>query len=97
MTRPNGKVYRARKGWSVVTFEALDAFDKSGVMVLRLGLDDYDLALDLAVIAMANLDPEVQLQPGKFGWWRETIRNHEREWEYDSYRGVPGFWFEEVG
>jgi hypothetical protein len=90
MTRPNGKVYRARKPPVVILFED-DWNAQSTVLVVRC--PHLETARLLADIEVKRWDSYTQVGEGTFGWWRESIRNNEPFWDHDSVQGAPGWLF----
>lgn len=98
MTRPNGKLYKSRKGMFSLLFDE-DSWDSPyggtcAVLVLRT--DDYEQAKQTARAQFLDFDEyhaEIMTE-GRLGWWRESIRDHERYWTQDEERGCPGFLFE---
>lgn len=92
MTRPNGKLYKARKGWAVWI---LDGEWNQLALVLRCKPLDEARALADPVIK-ASLGSSCSPGSAQFGWWRQTIRNNEPYWDHDSVRGAPGWLFEVV-
>lgn len=92
--RPNGKLYKARKK-PVAILVNEDASWPSEIvftLVLRTSAADYESAREAAVrkATAAGFD---YVSEGLFGWWRESIRNNEPFWEYDTVRGMPGWSF----
>lgn len=89
--RPNGKIYRARKPPIVETFTG-DWPEDECIMVLRVSEENQGLAYRLACEEAVRYGYE-HVNSGHFGWWRSTIRNNEPYWDYDSYSGMPGWYF----
>jgi hypothetical protein len=78
--RPNGKLYRPRKGPVAVLVEGLD-YDQCWIYVLRT--HDEERARELAQ-QMETIEPR-----GRLCWIREAIRNNDREYVEDTVRGMP--------
>ena len=94
-TRPNGKLYRSRKGWCSIFFDGDDnEWGTPAVLVLRT--DDYATAEKIAQLMMLKNDSELELEEGTPGWFRESIRHGEPEWVSDTARGAPGWYFQAV-
>lgn len=90
-TRPNGKIYRARKEPSVYFFDA-DWPDEASAVVLRIDSKHGAEARQMVIEEGKKYGVEL-VNSGTFGWWRESIRNYEPYWEYDSAKGMPGWFF----
>jgi hypothetical protein len=91
MTRPNGKQYTSRKPPVTEYFEG-DWPDEACVMVLRIGDGEREAAREMAEQEMKRNGCHL-INAGWFGWWKESVRNHEPTWIYDSERGMPGWVF----
>lgn len=92
VTRPNGKAYRPRKVRSVV-FE--DDGPRRPWRVLVLGTHDTAFAARVARQRAAEADPDIRLNGGRRGWWRESIRDGDLFWEWNDVTGAAGVMFEE--
>lgn len=93
-TRPNGKVYRARKQPTVEFFDG-EWPSESSALALRMDSKSPEEARQLVIEEAKRYDPDITLvNSGHFGWWRLVMRNHEPVWDYDSVTGVPGWYFE---
>lgn len=89
--RPNGKIYRARKPPELHAFNGGWPEDTC-VMVLRIDQESEAEARKMVEDAKEYYGYEL-IGPSWFGWWRDSIRDGEQYWDYDSYRGVPGWYF----
>ncbi len=87
VTRPNGKVYRARKAIIQVGFTDWD--EDAWVAILRT----HDIAAATAIATPYQLS---YLATPELGWLRKTIRDGEPWYEYDAVSGVPCVLFREV-
>lgn len=90
-TRPDGRLYRARKSPVVEFFEG-DWPDENSAMVIRMDSKSGEEARRMVIEEGKKIGIEL-VNSGVFGWWRLTIRNNERCWEYDSVNGSPGWFF----
>lgn len=91
ITRPNGKIYRPRKLVAYFCEESACAYPA----VVVFGTHDNDVARPLALAeAKYRLEDGPMDLYGTKGWWRDTIRNGERVWEYDEERGRAGINYE---
>ena len=89
--RPNGKIYRARKPPTVHDF--CNGWPEDDcIMVLRIDQESEEIARKLAT-EEAKRHGYTMVAGGFFGWWRDSIRNEEQYWDYDSVNGVPGWYF----
>lgn len=91
-TRPNGKVYRARKPPVIEWFDG-EWPSESSAIVLRMDSKSAEEARQM-VIEEGKEQGIKLVNRGHFGWWRSAIRNHEEFWDYDSVNGMPGWYFE---
>ena len=89
--RPNGKTYNARKPPTVHVFDA-GWPENNCIMVLRISEEDQHIAHEMATAEGKRHDFDM-VSSGYFGWWRDSIRNREQYWDWDSVRGVPGWYF----
>jgi hypothetical protein len=89
--RPNGKVYRARKGPTLHAYFG-EWPENECVMILRISEEDESVARKMAEDAKKQYGYEM-IGGGWFGWWRDSIRNGEQYWDYDSVNGVPGWYY----
>jgi hypothetical protein len=88
--RPNGRLYRPRK----VSARVLTDEDGIESSVLVTGTHDVVRALDLArAVARQYVGTRSEPADPRQGWWRETIRRHDRYWEWDEVRGAAGVMF----
>jgi len=90
-TRPDGKIYRARKEPFVEFFDG-GWPDESSACVLRIDSEHGEEARQMVVEEGKKLGVEL-VNSGTFGWWRESVRDGERCWVYDSVKGMPGWFF----
>lgn len=88
VTRPNGKVYHPR----VLRTEILYDEDAIECQILVLGTHDIDRAQVLA--EQVRLSDWFCTENPCTGWWRQTVRNYDRYWEYDETRGAAGVSFD---
>jgi hypothetical protein len=95
-TRPDGRVYRARKPGLRARAWGGDDEDR-GVVIF--GTLDPQTALDLARRACAYWYERPAVKRPKPGWWRDGYRRGERCWVNDERRGAPGvsFTYDEDG
>lgn len=87
--RPGGKKYNARKPPQALVFQNGWPEDDC-ILVVRVSREDEAEARKLAEAEMPAHDYTLMAR-GRFGWWRETVRNSEPYWEYDDVNGMPGW------
>lgn len=88
VTRPNGKVYRARKPPSVVEFSDSDYM--TGIAVLRT----HDVAEAVRLAGALLAEHELDVNDNRLDWWRLVPfdphnAGYDRNWVTDTTRGVP--------
>lgn len=89
--RPNGKLYRPQR----VVARLLDSDQDMDALVLVTGTHDIERAKALASGLVTEWHGR-GYEPvfARTGWWRETIRRHERYWDDDEVRGAAGVMFD---
>lgn len=94
IVRPNGKLYRPRKGIVVVPWDddTWGRGDACGVVVL--GTHNVDLAQKLADKEIrSRWDSDMVGISEGCGWFRDTYRYGDRVWATDPECGRAGVWF----
>jgi hypothetical protein len=88
--RPNGKVYKPRKGLRMIGFD--DYIDGDAYVAI---LGTHDIAAARAAFPGGGFQSP-HLVEARLGWVRETIRNGERFWDCDdTVRGAAAVIFRE--
>lgn len=91
VVRPNGKVYRPRKGLRQRGYVVDDFHASWTPFVAVFGTHDIEKATEYARPFMY-----AGLKPGKPGWLRDTIRDGEPFFDHDPVRGAACVIFEET-
>ncbi len=85
IVRPNGKVYRSRKGLRWVEWAEED-YPPHGFIVF--GTHDEDAARKLVANAPLDCDCKMADAAARAGWIRDGYRWGEREWIEDALHGA---------
>ncbi len=93
VTRPDGRIYKPRKGPRAVLVDNPDDMRSPFGWVFVLGTHDVDRAFELA----CTLGEGVERSSATLTWMRLAIRNHELFYDYDPVRGAATVSFEVVG
>lgn len=93
VTRPNGKVYRPRKGPRGIRIDDWDARDDDpNAWVYVLGTHDVERAYQLAI----KISYGVQRDTAEQCWLRQTMRDGDACFDYDDVRGAASVTFEVI-
>jgi len=93
IVRPNGKVYRPRKGLRVAVYDNRDTGGIGhGIMVL--GTHDIAAAVDVATRNPGDYECEISAEYAVVGWTRDGYQNNQRWWTEDPVRGAASVTFD---